>query len=514
MSGPEGNSPSAGADGAWPRATGAIPAHAGLAFVILIAAYFLDIIDASIVQIALPSIQRSFTVSTADLQWVYGAYAITLAGFLLLMGRAGDVFGQKKIFLIGLALFTASSFLGGLSPNLLTLVFFRALQGIGGAMTTVTAFAIFLGLYPEGPERNRRFGIFVAVLSGGFVAGAFSGGILTTFFGWRYVMFVNVPIGIGAILLSQKYLPSASGWAKNQHLDVPGAVTVTTGIILFVYALTSAATLGFGSLLTFGPLLVSFAFLGAFLFIESRSKAPLMPLSFMRRGSVLASNTLALVLTSIVGGISFILTIYLQEVLGYSAIAAAFGTLPPALIFFFVGGWGASRILNRFGARKTLLLSSAFVTLGVLLLIPISPQGSYWGIVPGMTVWALGASIGFPAVNIAAVAGIKHGEEGLASGVVSTSFRIGFPLGLAVLLTVAGVFDPPAAAGSGAIAAAAAVVAGFQYALFGGVLLGALAFVLALRIKDPPPMQWGKPEGNQGPQESVPSFPESTPISS
>jgi MFS family permease len=502
MSGPNGNAPPAGADGGWPNAAnaaGGMASHAGLAFVIIISAYFLDIIDASIVQIALPSIQKAFTVSTADLQWVYGAYAITLAGFLLLMGRAGDVFGQKKIFLVGLAVFTAASFAGGLAPNLLTLVVFRALQGIGGAMTTVTAFAIFLGLYPEGPARNKKFGVFVAVLSGGFVAGALAGGVLTTFFGWRYVMFVNVPIGIAAILLSQKYLPNVSGWAQNKHLDVPGAVTVTSGIILFVYALTNAASIGFASLLTYVPLLISFVFLGTFVYIESKSKAPLMPLAFMRRGSVLASNTLALVLTSIVGGISFILTIYLQEILGFSAIAAAFGTLPPALIFFLVGGWGASRVLNRIGARKTLLLSSALVTLGVLLLIPISAQGSYFGIVPGMVVWALGASIGFPAVNIAAVAGTKHGEEGLASGVVSTSFRIGFPLGLAVLLTVAGAFDPPAAAGAGALVAAAAVVAGFQYALFAGVLLGALAFVIALRIKDPPPMQWGQPEANPAP---------------
>jgi hypothetical protein len=310
---------------------------------------------------------------------------------------------------------------------------------------------------------------------------------------------VNVPIGIAAILLSQRFLPNASGWAKNHHLDVPGALTVTAGIVLLVYALTNGSTLGFASYLTYVPLLISALFLGVFVLVESRSKAPLVPLSFMRRGSVLTSNALALVLTSIVGGISFILTIYLQEILGFSAIAAAFGTLPPALIFFFVGGWGASRLLNRIGARKTLLLSSALVTLGVLLLVPISAQGSYFGIVPGMVVWALGASIGFPAVNIAAVAGTKHGEEGLASGVVNTSFRIGFPLGLAVLLTVAGVFDPPAATSAGALAAATAVVAGFQYALLAGVLLGVLAFVIALRIKDPPPMQWGKPEANQAP---------------
>jgi EmrB/QacA subfamily drug resistance transporter len=457
---------------------------------LVLAAYFLDIIDASIVTVALPSIQRQFTVSLADSQWIYGAYAITLAGFLMLMGRAGDVFGQKKIFVAGLIVFTIASFAGGLAPSLLTLIVFRALQGIGAAMTTVTAFAIFMGLFPEGNQRNKAFGIMIAVLSGGFAAGSVAGGALTDAFGWRSVMFVNVPIGIVAVLLCQRFLPNGGGWLKGQRLDVPGALTVTLGIILLVYALTNAATLGFASQLTFAPLILSVFVLAAFVVIESRSKSPLMPLDFIRRGSVLTANSLALVLTSIVGGISFILTIYIQNVLGYSPLYAGLGVLPGAVIFFLVGGWGASRVIGRLGARRTLLISTALMTVGVALLTSISAQGSYFGVLPGMVVWALGASIGFPAINIAAIAGTKHGEEGLASGVVNTSFRIGFPLGLAVLLTVAGAFDPPAAAGAGALAAATAIVAGFQYALIAGVLLGVLGFLIALRIKDAKP-QWG-----------------------
>jgi MFS family permease len=467
------------------RAAGSV-ARVGLIFTLIIAAYFLDVIDASIVTVALPSIQRQFTVSTAELQWVYGAYALTIAGFLMLMGRAGDVYGQKKIFVAGLVIFTIASFLGGVAPSLLSLVTFRAVQGIGAAMTTVTAFAMFIGLFPEGKERNRAFGVLIAVLSGGFAAGAVAGGVLTVLFGWRSVMFFNVPIGIVAVLLCQRILPNAPGWLKGQHLDVPGALTVTDGTMLLVFGLTNAATLGFASSLTILPLAVSVVFLAAFLTIEARSKSPLMPLEFLRRGSVLTGNSLALVLTSIVGGISFILTIYLQNILGYSPLYAGLGILPGAVIFFFVGGWGASRVIGRFGARRTLLISTALVTIGTAMLVPISPHGSYFGILPGVIVWALGASIGFPAVNIAAVAGTKHGEEGLASGVVNTSFRIGFPLGLAVLLTVAGAFDPPSAE-----AAAAGVVVGFQYALFEGVLLGVIGFAIALRIKDIKP-QWGQ----------------------
>jgi len=464
--------------------------HARLIFALIIMASFLDIIDFSIVQVALPTIRTQFLVTLADSQWIIGAYGLTLAGFLMLMGRAGDVYGQKKIFTAGIVLFTIASMAGGLAPSLLVLIIFRALQGIGAAMSTVTAFAIFIRIFPEGPQRNRALGVLVAVLSAGFAAGAVAGGALTVAFGWRSVMFVNVPIGIVAAALSQRFLPKTEGWLKNQRLDVPGAIAVTLGTILLVFGLTNAATSGFDSLDTIVPLSLSVLVLASFLVIESRSKSPLIPPAFLKRGSVLTANTLALVLTSTVGGVSFIITIYLQNILGYSPLYAGLGTLPSAVIFFLVGGWGASRVMNRLGARRTLLVSTALATVGIALLTVISAQGSYFLVLPGMIVWTLGASIGFPAVNLAAVAGTKPGEEGLASGVVSTSFRIGFPLGLAVLLTIAGAFDPPAAAGVGSYAALEGVVTGFRYALFAAVLLSLLGLALASRIKDvKPPWQ-------------------------
>ncbi len=464
--------------------------HVRLIFALIIMASFLDIIDFSIVQVALPTIRTQFLATLADSQWIIGAYGLTLAGFLMLMGRAGDVYGQKKIFIAGIVLFTIASMAGGLAPSLLVLIIFRALQGIGAAMSTVTAFAIFIRIFPEGPQRNRALGVLVAVLSAGFAAGAVAGGALTVAFGWRSVMFVNVPIGILAAVLSQRFLPKTEGWLKNQRLDVPGAITVTLGTILLVFGLTNAATSGFDSLVTIVPLGLSMLVLASFLAIESRSKSPLIPPAFLKRGSVLTANTLALVLTSTVGGVSFIITIYLQNILGYSPLYAGLGTLPSAVIFFLVGGWGASRVMNRLGARRTLLVSTGLATVGIALLTVISPQGSYFLVLPGMIVWTLGASIGFPAVNLAAVAGTRPGEEGLASGVVSTSFRIGFPLGLAVLLTIAGAFDPPAAAGVGSYAALEGVVTGFRYALFAAVLLSLLGLALASRIKDvKPPWQ-------------------------
>jgi len=406
------------------------------------------------------------------------------------MGRAGDVYGQKKIFVAGLVIFTIASLSGGLAPSLLVLIVFRAIQGIGAAMTTVTAFAIFMQLFPEGPERNRAFGVLIAVLSGGFAAGSVAGGVLTTFLGWRSVMFVNVPIGVVSAILCQRTFPNTGGWLKNHGLDVPGAITVTLGTILVVFGLTNAATIGFSSEDTIIPLALSAVILGSFLAIEARSKSPLMPLDFVRRGSILTANALALVMTAIIGGVIFILTVYLQNILGYSALYAGLATLPPALIFFLMGGWGANRMVDRIGAKKVILISTGLVTLGIALLTTISATGNYFGILPGMVIWAIGASMGFPAVNLVAVAGTKHGEEGLAAGVVNTSFRIGFPLGLAILLTVAGIFDPPSNGTTSGIAAG--VVTGFQYALVAAVLLGVLGIAIAVRIKDTvPPWKQG-----------------------
>src|SRR6266705_621408 len=460
--------------------------HAQLVFALIIAAVFLDVVDFSIIQVALPSIRTQFLVSLADSQWIVGAYGITMAGLLLLSGRAGDIYGQKKLFISGIVLFTIASAVGGFAPSLLSLVISRAIQGIGAAISSVTAFAIFIELFPEGKERNKALGIFIAVLSAGFAAGSVAGGVLTVAFGWRSVMFINVPIGIVAAVLSQKYLPQARGRLINGHLDLPGALTVTGGLLLLVYALTVAATYGISSLSTMLPLALSVLALGAFVVISSRSEAPLMPLGYLRRGTVLTANVLSLILGATVAGLSFILTIYLQQILGYSASEAGAGFLPGAIIFFVVGGWGASRLVNRYGIRRVLVASAALIATGSALLVGISPQGDYFGVLPGMILWALGASIGFPAINVAAIAGTKPGEEGLASGLITTSTRLGFPLGLALLLTVAGATDPRPVAD---VVSAAGLVRGFQFAIATAALLGVLGVLVALRVKEPPKWQ-------------------------
>lgn len=456
-----------------------------LILALIIAAGFLDVIDFSIVQVALPTIQTELVVSLSESQWIIGAYGLTLAGFLLLSGRAGDIYGQKKLFVFGIVLFTVASFTGGLAPSLLSLIISRAIQGIGAAISTATAFAILVTTFPEGKERNRALGIFVSVLSAGFAAGSISGGILTSAFGWRSVLFVNVPIGIVAAILSQKYLANNPGRAMDKHLDLPGALSVTSGLILLVYALTNAANAGFTSLQTILPLGLGTLVLVGFVAIEYRSKSPLMPLAFLRRGTVFTANVLALILTSSAGGVIFLLTIYLQRVSGYLPLAAGLEFVPAALIFFFVGGWGSSWLVNRLGLKQVLVISMTLITLGSALLTQISVTSGYFGILPGMLIWSFGASIGFPALNIAALAGTKRGEEGLASGIIGTSQRVGFPLGLAILLTIATVTDPPPAGAASQLGSLTGVVTGFQYAFLASTIISAIGLLIALRVKNP-----------------------------
>jgi len=459
-----------GHEQAAPTAGAALAAHARLILAVIIAAAFLDVVDFSVVQVALPTIQREFLAPLAESQWVTGVYGLTLAGFLMVSGRAGDVYGQKRMFLVGIVLFTIASLTAGLAPSLLSLVVSRAIQGIAAAMTTATALAILAATFPEGPERNRAFGILVSVLSAGFAAGSIAGGILTAAFGWRSVMFVNVPIGAAATVLAQRYIARNGGRAVVRRLDIPGAVSVTAGLILLVYAFTVAATDGLFTVQTAVPLALSVLALVGFLAIEYRSKAPLMPLAFLRRRTTLSANVLSLFVSSSAGAL-IVLTVYLQQILGYSPLEAGLAFLPAAAIFFVVGGWGSSWLMNRLGMKRVLVASSAFVTLGLALLAPLPVAAGYWGILPGTMVWALGASIGFPALAIAGLAGTKPGEEGLASGLIQTSQRLGFPLGLSMVLTVASAFDPQLG------------LSGYRYAFAAAAVLAALGFGIALRLR-------------------------------
>jgi EmrB/QacA subfamily drug resistance transporter len=448
-------------------------------------AQFMIVVDATIVQVALPSIGREFGISVNGLQWIVTAYGLTLAGFLMLSGRVGDIYGHKKLFIIGLLLFSLASLTGGLAPSEIVLILARVVQGLGAAMASATGLSILVAAFPEGKKRNRALSVFSAATGSGFAAGMILGGIITATLGWRWVFDINVPIGIIVSLLSIKYISSTTRRTheNRHHLDIFGAVSVTAGLMLLVYSLNSAQNIGIGSLQTLELLLSSVIVLAAFLLIEHRSKAPLMPLGFLRRSSIFGANAVGLLQVGSFVAMIFILTNYLQHVRGYSAFSTGLAFIPMGIVFLVVSAFLSARLVNRFGVKPIIISGMALQTIGYLFLSPISLTESYFGglLVP-MLLIGVGTGLSFTAINIAALTGTRRGEEGLASGLINTSRQIGGPIGLAVLLTVAN-FETPAATGHTVQSAAVAMVTGFGYAFLGAALLTAVGIIFTALLK-------------------------------
>lgn len=465
-------------------ATHSSPSQSRLSIILalLVSAQFVIVLDFSIVQIALPTIRTELGISLADSQWIVSAYGLTFAGLLLFSGRASDFYGRRRLFSMGLAIFAFSSLAGGVAPSELILIGARAIQGVGAAVASATGLSLLVVSFPEGRERNRALSVFAAVSSAGFAAGVLLGGILTATLGWRSVFYVNVPIGSVAALLAPRFLAESRVPAKKK-LDLPGAVTVTAGLSLLVYALTNAANQGLQSFQTIVSLVISFAVLSGFLVIEYRSEAPLMPLGFLRRGAVFGANALAILTTSTVGAMIFLLTIYLQQIQGYSALIAGTAFLPMAMIFLVVGGYLSAKLVARFGVKRVLISGMTIQTAGFLLLARLSVSSPYFSeLLPAMLVVALGAATSFTAFNIAALTGAIEGEEGLASGLINTSTQVGGPIGLAVAVTIVGLVT---ASLGGSIITASATVTGFRYAFTGDAALSLVGVAVAALIKRP-----------------------------
>jgi EmrB/QacA subfamily drug resistance transporter len=451
---------------------------------LLVMAQFVVVLDFSIVQIALPTMRAELGISLADSQWIVSAYGLTFAGFLLLSGRLSDLYGRRRLFSIGLVAFALSSLAGGLAPSELVLIAARAVQGIGAAIASATGLSLIVVSFSEGPDRNRALSAFSAVSSAAFAAGVILGGVLTASLGWRSVFFINVPIGIIAALLTPLFIAESRGQVSNRHLDLPGAASVTVGLSLLVYGLTEAANTSLSSYETLVPLALSAVVLSGFLIIEARTKAPLMPLGFLRRGTVFTANAIAVLTISCMTSMIFLITIYLQEFRGYSALSAGLAFLPTALVFLVVGGFLSARFVTRFGMKTVLVSSMVVLALGFFLLSRISLDTSYFlYLLPSMLVASLGAAFAFTAFNIAALSGAKQGEEGLASGLVNTSTQVGGPIGLAIAVTIATTI---AASLTGRTIAAATVV-GFGYAFLGSTVMATIAvvFALSLRVSKP-----------------------------
>lgn len=403
------------------------------ALYLLCAVQLMILLDTSIVHIALPSIQEDVGAPVRDLQWVVSAYALTFGGFLLLGGRMGDLFGRRRMLLIGTLLFTAASTAAGLATGAGVLIAARAAQGLGAAMIAPSVLALLTAVFPEGEQRNRALGVLGAVSAGGFVAGLILGGLLTASVGWRWIFLINLPVGIAAIFLTPKMLQESG--RLRQPLDIPGAVTVTAGLALLVYACSLAGNSGLAGAAT-RMIALALAVLLAFLIIESRVEYPLIPLRTFRNRTLSGALAAAGVFGSTMGPALFLLTLYLQQGLGLDPLTAGLAFLPQEFVVVAVSPL-VGKIISRFGAKTVLAGGMLGFGAGALSLTAISSEGGYWQVLPGLLLIGSGAACVLVAGAVAAVQDASPQERGLASGLWNTAPQLGSAVGLALLLSVA-----------------------------------------------------------------------------
>jgi EmrB/QacA subfamily drug resistance transporter len=462
-----------------------------LVLVLVCMAQFMVILDATIVNVALPSIQADLKMSEADLQWIVNAYTLTFGGFLLLGGRAGDLAGRKKVFLIGLVVFTVASLLNGLAPSSELLIVFRGLQGLGAALIAPAALSIITATFSEGAERTKAMGVWAAIAVGGGAVGLVLGGILVEALSWPWIFFVNVPVGIAVFLAALRYVPESRDEHAHKSFDLAGAVTVTAGLIALVYGIVKAQDKGWSSLHTGGFFALATALLVAFVLIETRSTEPLVRLSIFRVRTVRAANVVMLLVASGLFAMFFFNTLYLQRVLGYSALEAGLAFLP-FTAGIIIGAGLSQKLVPAIGAREVPLIGMTMAVIGLLLFVRLEPGGSYVvDFLPGVMFASIGMGLTFVPVTLIATSGIPTDDAGLASGLYNTSQQVGGALGLAVLSTLAvsrtedtlsSLGREPTAADQGQ-----ALVDGFHVAYVGSAILiaaGAIMLAILLRRED------------------------------
>ena len=451
-----------------------------LALVLLAAAQFVVVLDASIVNVALPSIGTALDFSQDDLSWVINAYTLTFGGFLLLGGRMADLLGRRRMFILGLILFAAASLAGGFAQNDVWLIAARAVQGLGAALLSPAALSLVTELFEEGAERNKAMGVWGAVAGSGGAAGVLLGGMLTEWAGWEWVLFVNVPIGLAAAAIAPRLLPESRNEGAR-HFDFAGAVTVTLGLSLLVYSLVNANDAGWSSATTLGLLAIAVALIGAFVFIERRTKAPLVPFpGIFRLRTISGINVTALLIAMALFSMFFFISLYMQQVLGFDALEAGLAYLPLAIGIIISAGI-ASQLVTRFGVKPVLISGLLLTAVGLLWFSQISPGGSYVGdiLFPSL-IAAFGLGFAFVPMTVAAVSGVEPHEAGLASGLINTSQQVGGALGLAILAAIANSrTDSLAESGT---ALPVALTEGFQSALLVGAGFAILGAILALLL--------------------------------
>ena len=470
------------------------------ALALIVTAQFMVILDVAIVNVALPSIKSDLNFSQTNLQWVVSAYAIMFGGALLLGGRLADLLGRRRLFIAGLALFAASSLLCGLAWSESSLIAFRAVQGLGGALLAPAALSLLMTRFAEGRDRNLALGIYGAASGSGAAIGVLLGGVLTSYLSWSWIFFINVPVGVAAIALAPLLLQESRADVAHRHFDFPGAASITAGLMLLVYAMTRATSDGWGSGSTLALLAGAAALVLAFVAIELRSPAPLLPLRIFRSRTLSAANAAMAIVGAVAFSEFFVLTLYLQDVLHYSAVmsGAAFAGFALSVV---VLSNVAQVIVGRFGVRPTLTAGLLLSAISVAWLTQLPVDGHYfWDLFPAFVLGGAGMGLSFVPVTIASLTGVERSDAGVASGLINTSRQIGGAIGIAALSAVAAsstsnyVHAHSVAATSGV-----ALDHGFQtalYALTGLLLIGALIAVTFVRSAPAPSTQAVPVEGD------------------
>jgi EmrB/QacA subfamily drug resistance transporter len=453
-------------------------------------AQFMVILDATIVNVALPSIQTDLKMSDADLQWVVNAYALTFGGFLLLGGRAGDLIGRKRVFLVGVVLFTVASLLNGLAPSSELLILFRGLQGLGAALIAPAALSIITTTFTEGAERTKAMGVWAAIAVGGGAVGLVLGGLLTTAFSWPWIFYVNLPIGFAVFLAALRDVPESKDEHEHRSFDIAGAVTVTAGLLALVYGIVKAQEKGWTSLHTGGFFALAIALLAAFLVIERRSPDPLVRLSIFKVKTVRAANVAMFLVAAGLFATFYFNTLYLQRVLDFSALEAGLAFLP-FTAGIIIGAGLSQKLVPALGAREVPLIGMTMAVAGMLLFLRLQPGGDYLtDFLPGVMFASIGMGLTFVPITLIATSGIPNDDAGLASGIFNTSQQIGGALGLAVLATLAVSATTDTLTGLGRepqpADQAQALVDGFHIAYLGSAaFIGTAAVLLTLLIRRP-----------------------------
>ena len=457
-----------------------------LALYVLCFGDLLIVLDSTIVNVALPSIQADLAFSDASLAWVVNAYLLTFGGFLLLGGRLSDLFGRRRLFLMGLALFTATSLACGLAGSQGFLVVARAIQGFGGAIVSVVALSLIMTIFTEPAERAKAMGIFGFVLSGGGTAGVLLGGVLTDLFAWNWIFLVNLPIGAAVFAACLKLLPNDRGDAEDRRLDLAGAVTVTAAVMLGTYAIINGNDNGWTSAETLG-------LLAAFLTIEARVRSPLMPLGLFRLRNIRVANVVGALMAGSMFGWFFLCALYLQLVLGYSPLEVGLAFLPTTLIMGAESIALSDRLVMRFGIKPPLVAGLTFFSIGLLLFTQAPADGNFVAhVLPGMIVMGIGGGITFNPLLLAAMGDVEPTEAGLASGIVNTAFMMGGAVGLAVLVSVADSrIDSLAGSGDGPLVA---LTGGYHTAFLMGAIFAAVGALGGLLLRPVAPPAHGPPE--------------------